>query len=221
MLFSSSVNEVARAYIKARKSITSLGKAKKGQVGTQSYKYIPLDEILNKVNSALEPVQCAVILELLGNYDFNHQANYSWQAAKGEKTAIYSTSKLGVKVTILHESGEYMSSDVFWFNCTVDLAQASPSAPQQIGIQVTYMKRYALTGFLGLSLEEDNDGVVAIGTTGNKTTTATVQVERFWADNTKLADPKFFAIYDAYVKEVGAKPTFEELKEFHTKRNAK
>ena len=66
----------------------------------------------------------------------------------------------GCVVTLLmHESGEYLPSSIPINKC---------ANPQEYGSQVTYMKRYGLSGILGIATEDDDDGNLAAGNTANK-----------------------------------------------------
>jgi hypothetical protein len=61
----------------------------------------------------------------------------------------------GVETTLLHNSGEWISSDVM----TIPAEQSKGlSAAQARGVAITYCKRYQLASMLGISTEEDTDG---------------------------------------------------------------
>ena len=58
----------------------------------------------------------------------------------------------GVKCVLIHKSGHVFESDTYPFHT------AEGSKLQDEGTEITYRKRYALSSFLGMATEEDNDG---------------------------------------------------------------
>jgi len=60
--------------------------------------------------------------------------------------------QVGVSTTIAHESGQWIKA---FFGMT-----PAKQDPQELGKIVTYFRRYALGGFLGIVTEEDTDGEV-------------------------------------------------------------
>lgn len=60
-----------------------------------------------------------------------------------------------VETTFLHESGEWM--------CTSPLRYPVEKSMQDVGGQITYMKRYSLSAALGIGTEADDDGNAASG----------------------------------------------------------
>jgi len=62
---------------------------------------------------------------------------------------------VGVRTIILHESGESIESDFFLPTMKND--------PQSAGSSVSYARRYAISGVLGLVTDEDEDGEAAMG----------------------------------------------------------
>lgn len=64
---------------------------------------------------------------------------------------------ISVETMLLHESGEWVKSD--------RLCAIASSAMQDLGGQITYMKRYSLSAMLGIATEKDDD---ANGVTGNQ-----------------------------------------------------
>lgn len=234
MNFSPNNTNVAKAYVQARSQLQSVSKDKQGRVGNQSYKYATLDTILLEINALLAQFDCVLFLEVLGNENsLIYPSATNWKKANEDKTAVYLPTPVGVRCTIMHSSGEYLASDIFWFNCTVDLAQASPSPAQQLGIWVTYMKRYALGGFMGLPLDEDTDGSTAStptsqatqnkqstgqnkGTTSQATKAIPVATERLFADGSPLPNNSVAGTYDLFVKANSRKPANKvELQTWH------
>lgn len=62
-----------------------------------------------------------------------------------------------VTTKLMHESGEWMSSK--------PLIMPANNSVQEMGGQITYLKRYSLSAMLGISTEEDDD---ANGSSGNQ-----------------------------------------------------
>lgn len=67
-----------------------------------------------------------------------------------------SKNLISVETMILHSSGEYVKSE--------PLQMAANTSIQDMGGQVTYMKRYSLSAMLGIATEKDDD---ANGVSGN------------------------------------------------------
>lgn len=65
--------------------------------------------------------------------------------------------RIGVETTIIHSSGESITSKF-----TMNLAK---NDPQGAGSAITYARRYALVSMLGLNVDEDDDGNTASGKT--------------------------------------------------------
>jgi hypothetical protein len=58
----------------------------------------------------------------------------------------------GLSTILIHaESGEYLID-------TFIMPVSKPNDPQAVGSAITYAKRYALTGVLGLNIDDDDDG---------------------------------------------------------------
>lgn len=97
------------------------------------YKYAPLNDVLDKAR----PV--------LARHGFG-------------MTQLVSTSgvdKIIVKTVLIHESGEYISSEM-------ELPPTDVKGTVQIqkmGASITYARRYQITAMLGIAGEEDTDGV--------------------------------------------------------------
>jgi len=65
-----------------------------------------------------------------------------------------------VATTILHESGEWISSEVG--------ANPKDQTPQSIGSAITYLRRYGLSAMLGVVSDEDDDGNQSSGKGNDK-----------------------------------------------------
>lgn len=123
MKSSQSVTKIVPALLKAKKEMADPKKA-----ATNPYfksKYVDL-------NSALESAQ---ILEQYGI--FLLQPHY--------------TNELGtfVETVLMHESGEWLSSDT-----KVEVAKQND--PQALGSAYSYARRYGLTSFLGMGSDDDD-----------------------------------------------------------------
>lgn len=99
--------------------------------GSYSYKYADLSDIWESIRPALKANGLAVTQSLTGG----------------------SGGYMGITTTVWHKSGQNISD-------TVEMAIQGRS-PQEVGSQVTYFKRYALSALLGLSTEDDDDGAAA------------------------------------------------------------
>jgi hypothetical protein len=99
--------------------------------GSYSYKYADLSDIWDSIREPLKANGLAVTQSLVGG----------------------SSGFLGIRTTVWHKTGQHITD-------TVELA-ISNRTPQEVGSQVTYFKRYALSAVLGLSTEEDDDGAAA------------------------------------------------------------
>lgn len=101
--------------------------------GSYKYKYAPLDEILSLVRP------------LLG---------------KNGLSVVQPASSDGAEVTVvtllLHSSGQWMEFEPLKL-------KADRNTAQGIGSAITYGRRYALSGILGISSEDDDDGQAAVG----------------------------------------------------------
>lgn len=79
------------------------------------------------------------------------------------QSAFTQDNKVGVVTTLLHSSGQYVKSDPLLIDASHNM--------QDMGGQITYMKRYSLSAMLGISTEKDDDGNGAVGNEYQKTST--------------------------------------------------
>lgn len=115
--------------IKARKEIPSIDKDKKGQ-----FKYASIEEILE-----------TVIPILLANDIFLSQVL--------EQTS----TQLLVVTKLFHSSGQWMQSSVAVNDPSIFNPEGQRRAPvQELGSNITYMKRYSIAALLGLIISEDD-----------------------------------------------------------------
>ena len=61
-------------------------------------------------------------------------------------------NKIGVKTMLLHESGEFIESDLLY------MIPSKANDPQQAGSLITYLRRYSYQAILNLATGEDDDG---------------------------------------------------------------
>lgn len=64
--------------------------------------------------------------------------------------------KNGIMTMLIHESGETLSG----FCLLPEVEAKGMNKAQQLGCAVTYMKRYGLSAILGISTDDDTDGVL-------------------------------------------------------------
>jgi hypothetical protein len=93
--------------------------------------YLSLDGLLEAVRPILKEHNLAVMQNI-------------WAAGDG----------IACKTTLIHSTGSSISSDILIF-------PAAQKSPQQLGSLITYLKRYQISAFLGISSDEDDDGNVA------------------------------------------------------------
>jgi hypothetical protein len=127
---------LAAALVAFQASAPSINKGRTALIptksgGSYSYKYADLSDIWDAIREPLKANDLAVTQSLTGG----------------------SSGFMGIRTTVWHKSGQCVSD-------TVELAINSRT-PQEVGSQVTYFKRYALSALLGLSTEEDDDGAAA------------------------------------------------------------
>lgn len=139
---SDQINELAAALSAFQGEITNPAFSREVAVNSQrgSYKFKYAE--LNEILNLVRPVM-----------------------AKHGLSLVQSTSGDGVSVTVtttlLHKSGQYLESAV---PC------ARPEKMQELGSAITYLRRYSITGILGIAGEEDDD---ANSTDGNTITGST------------------------------------------------
>lgn len=128
--------ELAAALVAFQASAPTINKGRTALIptksgGSYSYKYADLSDIWESIRPALKSNGLAVTQSLTGG----------------------SNGTMGIRTTVWHKSGQ-KTSEVFEF-------AVSGRTPQEVGSQITYYKRYALSAELGLSTEDDDDGAAA------------------------------------------------------------
>lgn len=128
--------DLAAALVAFQASAPSISKGRTALIptkngGSYSYKYADLSDIWESIRPALKANGLAVTQSLTGG----------------------GQGAMGIRTTVWHKTGQ-TTSEVFEF-------AISGRTPQEVGSQITYFKRYALSAVLGLSTEEDDDGAAA------------------------------------------------------------
>ncbi|GAA2774724.1 ERF family protein [Streptomyces virens] len=173
MIFSESNQEIAKALVAAWGNIQTpkhntdvTVKTKSG--GSYSFTYTDLDGIFTAVRDLFKENGLSII-----------QDAYTLTDGSGP-------SVVSVTTMFIHQSGEWVKSEPL-------RVPASPNM-QDLGGQITYMKRYSLSAMLGIATEKDDDGNVAAGNEiefqPKKLTEA--QVKRLFA----IANSKGFSVAD-------------------------
>jgi hypothetical protein len=123
--------ELAAALVAFQESAPTINKGRTADMGQYSYKYADLTDIWDAIRGPLKANGLAVTQSLTGG----------------------GNGILGIRTTVWHKSGQHITD-------TVEM-EVGRRTPQQVGSQITYYKRYALSAVLGLSTEEDDDGAAA------------------------------------------------------------
>ena len=125
---SESIKNLAVALAKFQGKVSNPSNSKTVSAGKFSYKYAPLDEVLNLVRPLLSENGLSVIQAPMSN-----EGNVS------------------VSTILLHDSGEYIELEPITLKMDKITAQGAGSA-------TTYARRYALSAVLGIASEDDDDG---------------------------------------------------------------
>lgn len=178
--------ELAAALVAFQGSVPTILKNQTAKIPTKSggeysYKFADLSDVWDGIREPLHANGLAVTQQLV----------------TGETPGT-----MGIKTTIWHTSGQRTAE-------TVDFTVAAKT-PQEIGSVITYMKRYALTGALGLDTDVDDDGNAATRPAPKKPTAE----EKARADllalvKSKGLDPKavqarFVSDYDVAIQQADA-----------------
>lgn len=129
LLKSDSIGELAKALSQAQAEFPDIRKTKTANTGSYSYNYADLADILDAVRPTLSKHGLSVSQLLSGN------------------------GTLTLTTMLMHASGEYIGSE---YEATVD--EGRLKGQQAVGSALTYVRRYSLTGLLGVASEDDDDG---------------------------------------------------------------
>lgn len=144
MKFSESNKEISKALVSAWGAIETpkhntnvTVKTKTGV--TYEFSYTDLDGIFEAIKEVYRENKIAVIQNA--------------HTSINDDGTVY----VSVETMLLHESGEWVKSD--------SLRVVAAPGMQDLGGQITYMKRYSLSAMLGIATEKDDD---ASGVSGNQ-----------------------------------------------------
>ncbi len=132
---SESVKSILPALIKVQSEMPQLSKDANNPHAKS--KYVTLDNILGKLNPLL-----------------NKNGIFLTQIPVEESTE--SSQRIGVETVFWHKDGEYISYPAVLYEFEKG---GRMNLTQSVGSIITYARRYALTSILGLSTNEDDDGV--------------------------------------------------------------
>lgn len=124
---SESIKNLAVALAKFQGKVSNPSNSKRVSAGKFSYKYAPLDEILNLVRPLLSENGLSII-----------------------QAPMSSEGNVSVSTILLHDSGEYIELEPITLKMDKITAQGAGSA-------ITYARRYALSAVLGIASEDDDD----------------------------------------------------------------
>jgi ERF superfamily len=127
MNFSEQINEISAALAKFQGEVSN--PSKDGDNGHFKSKYATLDEIVKVIRPTLSKHGLSFIQSV--NSD---------------------SEKVGVTTTLLHSSGQYITSD------TINIPLGGKVNAHGVGAGVTYGRRFSLGAILGIATEEDDDG---------------------------------------------------------------
>lgn len=81
---------------------------------------------------------------------------------------------IGVSITLLHESGQYITHDPF-------LLPPGKNTAQGFGSSITYARRYALSAVMNIAADDDDDGNGASEPQNQKGNLSEAQIKRMYA----------------------------------------
>jgi hypothetical protein len=132
---SGSIGALAAALAKAQaeianpeKSLTATIVSPFARMGSRTFRYAPLSSGLDLVRKCLGQHEIATV-----------------------QTTAIDRDMIGLTTTLVHASGEWVSSD--WPVCPV----SETAAPHRLGAALTYARRYALFTLVGIAGEDDLD----------------------------------------------------------------
>lgn len=129
---SESIAKLAAAYCKAHAALSNPLKDATAQISAgRAYHYAQLSSVIDHCRPTLAKCGLAITQHLNGEPGI-----------------------LRVTTILLHDSGEYLSSDA-------TIALPPNCTPQQLGSATTYLRRYGYQAVLGLAAEDDDDGAAA------------------------------------------------------------
>lgn len=163
MIFSEQRGEISKALVASWGTIKTPKHNTKVTVktrtgGTYEFSYTDLDGIFDAIREVYKENKIAVL-------------------QNAHTTIEDGVTYVTVETTLLHESGEWVKSQ--------PLKVAANANIQDMGGQITYMKRYSLSAMLGLATEKDDDANGSVGNEvefgNNKGKLSQTQVNRAFA----------------------------------------
>lgn len=136
MKTSEETTNIIKALIKVQAALEPVKKDRANEFA--SSKYATLDAILE-----------AVLPILSANEIFMTQEPATEIQGNG---SVY----IGVTTTLFHTSGEFFEYETLWFQLEKG---AKMNMAQSSGSVITYIKRYSISAVLGISTDEDKDGI--------------------------------------------------------------
>mgnify|MGYP001073473808 CR=1 FL=1 len=132
---SETINELAAALSKAQATFTAVKKNQSGQIGTRTYHYADIHDVIEMVTPHLSKNGLSLAQDLSVDGDL-----------------------FLLKTTVMHESGQWIESG----GTPVYVDTTGPiNSMQQLGKSLTYARRYDCSSFLNVASEEDTDGAGA------------------------------------------------------------
>ncbi|QTY16913.1 ERF family protein [Virgibacillus pantothenticus] len=141
MIFSKLNNEIAQAFSKAwaelenpKHNTTVKVNTKSG--GSYTFEYTDLGGIFDEAKRVFKENEISIM------------QNASTREINGNLM-------ISVETMLLHSSGQWIKSDPLQMPCSTNM--------QDMGGQITYMKRYSLSALIGIATEKDDDANGAVG----------------------------------------------------------
>ncbi|WP_121605355.1 ERF family protein [Virgibacillus sp. Bac332] len=193
MIFSESNNEIAQALAKAWGELetpkhNSRVKVQTKNGGSYTFDYTDLAGIFEVANKVYKENGISIL------------QNASTKELNGNLM-------ISVETMLLHSSGEWVKSEPLQMPCSTSM--------QDMGGQITYMKRYSLSAMLGLATEKDDD---ANGASGNEyqmqekpaTDNQLNYVNKLLTDMEKNSDKSRDELYQGIKKRMGTEKDMEQ-----------
>lgn len=141
MIFSESNNEIAQAFSKAWAELENPKHNSRVKVNTKSggsytFEYTDLGGIFDEAKRVFKENEISIM------------QNASTREINGNLM-------ISVETMLLHSSGQWIKSEPLQMPCSTNM--------QDMGGQITYMKRYSLSALIGIATEKDDDANGAVG----------------------------------------------------------
>lgn len=143
MKMSEQINELAKALVEVQKEIKNPAKTKENKGVQGSPKYATLEDTLTEY---VRPVCTKHGIAIHQSLKTNEN------------------KQVGVNTTLIHESGQYITSDYVYCDIKIPVSKAGKeilTVSQATGVNITYLRRYSLNSALGINGDSDTDGSYA------------------------------------------------------------